>query len=227
NPLGISLGGEAADLDLAPRHPGALQPPHLAAEIRQGLAFLVIGGNRDDRQSVTEAAEQCRDTGSERFTEQIPQRGIDAGDRLHALDFHGPMLQDDRRRVPIIGRSGGAAYPFRAPSRCASLAPCPVRSLPAPSLRLRIRDAAPGTIEGMMPLRSTAAARAQKRWGAAMAMLLLAACLAGLGPAQAGDFIDSAGRRVLLPEPIERVMPANPTAEVLVFVLAPQRLVGA
>ena len=78
-----------------------------------------------------------------------------------------------------------------------------------------------------MPLRSTAAARAQKRWGAAMAMLLLAACLAGPGPAQAGDFVDSAGRRVLLPEPIERVMPANPTAEVLVYVLAPERLVGA
>jgi len=35
----------------------------------------------------------------------------------------------------------------------------------------------------MIPLRSTAAARAQKRWGAAMAVLLLAACLAGLGPA--------------------------------------------
>ncbi|TMJ74341.1 MAG: iron ABC transporter substrate-binding protein [Alphaproteobacteria bacterium] len=79
----------------------------------------------------------------------------------------------------------------------------------------------------MMPLRSTAATRRQKRWGAAIAVLLLAACLAGLGPAQAGDFVDSAGRRVLLPEPIERVMPANPTAEVLVFVLAPERLVGA
>ena len=39
-----------------------------------------------------------------------------------------------------------------------------------------------------MPLRSTAAARRPKRWGAAMAVLLLAACLAGLGPAQAGDF---------------------------------------
>ena len=78
-----------------------------------------------------------------------------------------------------------------------------------------------------MPLRSTAATRRQKRWGAAIAVLLLAACLAGLGPAQAGDFVDSAGRRVLLPEPIERVMPANPTAEVLVFVLAPERLVGA
>src|SRR5213078_5091520 len=79
--------------------------------------------------------------------EHLVQRDFDR-DRLDSLDFHGPMLQDDRRRVPIIGRSGGAAYPFRAPSRCASLAPCPVRSLPAPSLRLRIRDAAPGMIEG-------------------------------------------------------------------------------
>jgi iron complex transport system substrate-binding protein len=82
-------------------------------------------------------------------------------------------------------------------------------------------------IEGMMPLRPTAATRRQKRWGAAMAVLLLAALLAALGPARAGDFVDSAGRRVLLPEPIERVMPANPTAEVLVYVLAPERLVGA
>ena len=79
-----------------------------------------------------------------------------------------------------------------------------------------------------MPLRSTAANQQQKRWGgAALALLLLATFLAAFGPAQAGDFVDSAGRRVLLPEPIERVMPANPTAEVLVYVLAPGRLVGA
>jgi iron complex transport system substrate-binding protein len=82
-------------------------------------------------------------------------------------------------------------------------------------------------IEGMMPLRSTAARLRQKRWGAALALLLLAAFLVAAGPVRAGEFVDSAGRRVLLPEPIERVMPANPAAEVLVYVLAPDTLVGA
>src|ERR1051325_11356144 len=111
---------------------------------------------------------------------------------------------------------------------------CPAIARPLPGARFartivvtEARDAAPGMIEGMMPLRPTAATRRQKRWGAAMAVLLLAAILAALGPARAGDFVDSAGRRVLLPEPIERVMPANPTAEVLVYVLAPARLGGA
>src|SRR2546430_8232779 len=77
--------------------------------------------------------------------EHLVQRDFDR-DRLDSLDFHGPMLQDDRRRVPIIGRSGGAAYPFPAPSRCASLAPCPRRGFPAPSLRLRSRVTGPGII---------------------------------------------------------------------------------
>jgi iron complex transport system substrate-binding protein len=79
----------------------------------------------------------------------------------------------------------------------------------------------------MMPLRSPAAIYLQKRWGAALVLLLLAVLGVGVCPVRAADFVDAAGRRVLLPEPVERVMPASPTAEVLVYVLAPDRLVGA
>jgi iron complex transport system substrate-binding protein len=57
---------------------------------------------------------------------------------------------------------------------------------------------------------------------------LLAALLVALSAAagQAGQFTDSAGRRVVLPDHIARVMPAGPSADVLIFVLAPEKLVG-
>jgi iron complex transport system substrate-binding protein len=44
--------------------------------------------------------------------------------------------------------------------------------------------------------------------------------------AVAGEFTDSAGRIVVLPAQINRVMAAGPTAEVLVYVLAPDKLIG-
>ena len=66
----------------------------------------------------------------------------------------------------------------------------------------------------------------RKRGVAALGFLLLA-FFVGAERAGAADFVDSAGRRVLLPEPIERVMPANPAAEVLVYVLEPGKLAGA
>jgi iron complex transport system substrate-binding protein len=50
------------------------------------------------------------------------------------------------------------------------------------------------------------------------------ALLAGLGQALA--FVDSAERYVVLPDRVGRVMPANQAAAVLVFVLAPEKLVG-
>ena len=75
-----------------------------------------------------------------------------------------------------------------------------------------------------MPLRSPAARFQRKRWGAALLSLLLTALVTNSGAARAAEFVDAAGRRVMLPEPIERVMPASPTAEVLVFVLAPQKI---
>jgi iron complex transport system substrate-binding protein len=57
---------------------------------------------------------------------------------------------------------------------------------------------------------------------------LLAALVVALSAAagQAGQFTDSAGRRVVLPDHIARVMPAGPGADVLIFVLAPEKLVG-
>ncbi|HEX3863566.1 MAG TPA: ABC transporter substrate-binding protein [Stellaceae bacterium] len=53
-------------------------------------------------------------------------------------------------------------------------------------------------------------------------LLLLATTL----PAGAGEFVDAAGRRVVLPDHVSRVMPAERNAEVLALVLAPDKLVG-
>jgi iron complex transport system substrate-binding protein len=48
----------------------------------------------------------------------------------------------------------------------------------------------------------------------------------GTWPAGAGEFTDSAGRIVNLPEHINRAMAAGPAAEVLIYVLAPGKLAG-
>src|SRR5258707_8107961 len=70
-----------------------------------------------------------------------------------------------------------------------------------------------------MPLRSPAAVRS--------AILLAAlAVFVSAGPVRSADFTDAAGRRVVLPAQISRILPAEPNAEVLVFVLAPDKLVG-
>src|ERR1700719_5115387 len=53
---------------------------------------------------------------------------------------------------------------------------------------------------------------------------LLLVLLAGSG--RAAGFVDSAERYVVVPDRIGRVMTANPAADVLVFVLAPERLLG-
>jgi iron complex transport system substrate-binding protein len=53
---------------------------------------------------------------------------------------------------------------------------------------------------------------------------LLLALLAGSG--RASGFVDAAERYVVLPNRIARVMTANPAADVLVFVLAPEKLLG-
>jgi iron complex transport system substrate-binding protein len=66
-----------------------------------------------------------------------------------------------------------------------------------------------------MPLRSFAARLA--------ALLFLAL---GAAPGMAAEFTDSAGRIVQLPNRIGRVMAADPVAAVLVYVLAPDRLIG-
>ena len=77
-----------------------------------------------------------------------------------------------------------------------------------------------------MPLRSPAALLCQKCLVASLLLLAGAALLISTGPARAADFIDAAGRSVVLPDPIRRIMPAERNAEVLVFVLAPDKLAG-
>ena len=65
---------------------------------------------------------------------------------------------------------------------------------------------------------------------AALATGLLLLAMAALGftaqPAVSAGFIDSAGRRVILPNGPMRIMPAERSAEVLVYVLAPDKLAG-
>jgi iron complex transport system substrate-binding protein len=67
-----------------------------------------------------------------------------------------------------------------------------------------------------MPLRSSAAVR--------VALLVLS--LLGALPARAAEFLDSADRHVPLPNVITRVMAADQAAAVLVYVLAPDKLIG-
>ncbi|MBV8779440.1 MAG: ABC transporter substrate-binding protein, partial [Alphaproteobacteria bacterium] len=56
---------------------------------------------------------------------------------------------------------------------------------------------------------------------------LAAALLAATGArCRAADFVDAAGRHLVLPERIARVMPADDRSDVLVLVLAPEKLMG-
>ena len=57
-------------------------------------------------------------------------------------------------------------------------------------------------------------------------LLAAAALVLAAAPAVASVFADAAGRRVTLPETIRRVLPAERNAEVLVYALAPDKLVG-
>jgi iron complex transport system substrate-binding protein len=65
-----------------------------------------------------------------------------------------------------------------------------------------------------MPVRSRVA------WTTVILAILVAV------PGRAAEFIDSAGRHVVLPDRVERVMPAGMAAAVLIFSLAPGKLVG-
>jgi iron complex transport system substrate-binding protein len=53
-----------------------------------------------------------------------------------------------------------------------------------------------------------------------------AALFSLVASAEAGAFVDAVGRRVMLPDHIDRIMPAERDAEVLLFVLAPEKLAG-
>jgi iron complex transport system substrate-binding protein len=63
-------------------------------------------------------------------------------------------------------------------------------------------------------------------FAARLAAFSIAALLLAAMPALAAEFTDSAGRIVMLPDQIHRVMVADMSAEVLVFVLAPDKLAG-
>jgi iron complex transport system substrate-binding protein len=70
-----------------------------------------------------------------------------------------------------------------------------------------------------MPLRSPAA------W-LTLLILVLSAGVLITGPSRAASFVDAAERYVILPDRVGRVVTANPPADVLVFALAPDKLVG-
>lgn len=58
---------------------------------------------------------------------------------------------------------------------------------------------------------------------ASLAILLV---LLAAPAARASLFVDSAGRRVALPDRIERIMPAGPASAVFVYVVVPDKLIG-
>lgn len=66
-----------------------------------------------------------------------------------------------------------------------------------------------------MPLRSPAA-----RIAALLLLVLFAA------PVRAAVYVDSAGRRVTVPNQIESIMPAGPASAVFIYALVPQKLIG-
>jgi iron complex transport system substrate-binding protein len=66
-----------------------------------------------------------------------------------------------------------------------------------------------------MPLRSHATR---------VAVLLLSMLFAA--SVRAAEFTDSAGRRVMVPDQVERIMPAGPASAVFVYALVPNKLIG-
>jgi iron complex transport system substrate-binding protein len=60
--------------------------------------------------------------------------------------------------------------------------------------------------------------------GIGLAVIVLLGCL--LTAASAREVTDSAGRKVEVPDRVERVMAAGPPASVLVYVLAPEKMIG-
>src|SRR5437764_9737453 len=63
-----------------------------------------------------------------------------------------------------------------------------------------------------------------KPFAASLAVLALFGALAT--PTGAAEFTDAAGRRMTVPSPIRRALPAGPSADVLIAVLEPNALIG-
>ena len=57
-------------------------------------------------------------------------------------------------------------------------------------------------------------------------ILAFTLCLLGVAPAAARDVVDSVGRKVTVPDRVEKVMAAGPNAAVLLYVLAPEKMIG-
>lgn len=76
-----------------------------------------------------------------------------------------------------------------------------------------------------MSLRSPAA-RLAMPWLGLLPGLVMCLFVGMAAPAAAAEFTDSAGRIVALPQRVAKVMAASPTAEVLVYALAPNKLAG-
>src|SRR5215472_7423575 len=62
--------------------------------------------------------------------------------------------------------------------------------------------------------------------GHALRAALIALIVAPFGAAFAREIVDSAGRKVEVPEKIQRVMAAGPPASVLLYMLAPEKMIG-
>src|SRR3989442_2647567 len=80
--LGVVFGREAAHLELASRHAGTAVGFHLVADVGERLAFHVIAADGDDGQAPAIAAEQGAHTLAQRLADEVPERAVDAGDRL-------------------------------------------------------------------------------------------------------------------------------------------------
>jgi iron complex transport system substrate-binding protein len=55
---------------------------------------------------------------------------------------------------------------------------------------------------------------------------LVCAVVGGLAPADALEFTDALGRKVILPDEIHRVLPAGPPAAIVLYTITPERMVG-
>ena len=78
----------------------------------------------------------------------------------------------------------------------------------------------------MMPPRSLVAILCQKCLGTTLLLLAAIALFAPTRAAWSAEFTDAAGRHVTLPDRIGRILPAERNAEVLIYVLAPDKLAG-
>ena len=98
--LGVLLGREPADLELAAGHAGPAVRLHLPADVSERLAFHVVAADGDDGQPLPVAAEQRAHALAERLADQVPQRAVDAGDRLEEHLAIAARVAEGEQRLP-------------------------------------------------------------------------------------------------------------------------------